>query len=119
KHVKVAIAGDGADELFGSYLSHRLAFPLANYSKFVETGNADLIAPFQNQPDYLKSLYEPEDWRWRGKLLVLSEQEKVDLYHPSIRSEMGAFSSLDLLRRDFENLTARDPLNRILEAEFK
>jgi asparagine synthase (glutamine-hydrolysing) len=32
RHVKVAIAGDGADELFGSYLSHRLALPLANYS---------------------------------------------------------------------------------------
>ena len=25
RHVKVAVAGDGADELFGSYLSHRVA----------------------------------------------------------------------------------------------
>ena len=25
QHVKVAVAGDGADELFGSYLSHRMA----------------------------------------------------------------------------------------------
>src|SRR5262249_1579787 len=30
RHAKVALGGDGADELFGSYLSHRLAVPLAN-----------------------------------------------------------------------------------------
>ena len=29
RHVKVAVSGDGADELFGSYLSHRLAEPIA------------------------------------------------------------------------------------------
>src|SRR5262249_14312968 len=34
RHVKVALAGDGADELFGSYLSHRLAYPLANWARF-------------------------------------------------------------------------------------
>jgi asparagine synthase (glutamine-hydrolysing) len=58
KHVKVGLTGDGADELFGSYLSHRMA----------ASGNhAD----------------EP-DWVWRSKLFVFQEEEKRKLYSPDI-----------------------------------
>ena len=35
RHVKVALSGDGADELFGSYLSHRLALPLAQLPRYL------------------------------------------------------------------------------------
>src|SRR5262245_14406536 len=48
RHVKVALAGDGADELFGSYLSHRLAQPLANYQQYLRSGDASLIRPFDD-----------------------------------------------------------------------
>jgi Asparagine synthase. len=57
----VAIAGDGADELFGSYLSHRLALPLANYAEYVRSGDASLIRPFETQPDFLARAWP----RWR------------------------------------------------------
>ena len=93
RHVKVAVSGDGADELFGSYLSHRMAFAKA------QEGD------------------EP-DWYWRARLLVLSEQEKHDLYSPAIRDALADTSTAVHLRLAFEQLTARDPLNRILEAEF-
>jgi asparagine synthase (glutamine-hydrolysing) len=94
RHVKVAVSGDGADELFGSYLSHRMAFAQA------QKGN------------------EP-DWEWRAKLLVMSEEEKRGLYAPHIRDALADTSTAEHLRRAFEGLTARDPLNRILEAEFR
>ena len=93
RHVKVAISGDGADELFGSYLSHRMAFAKA------QAGN------------------EP-DWDWRAQLLVLSEEEKRELYSPQVRDALADTSTALHLRRAFDHLTARDPLNRILEAEF-
>ena len=60
EHVKVALSGDGADELFASYLPHRLAQPLAyaaaNPWALTEGANAgrDLLAPFECEPDRLK-----------------------------------------------------------------
>jgi asparagine synthase (glutamine-hydrolysing) len=54
RHVKVAVAGDGADELFGSYLSHRVAAGAEAMA-----GTAGLA-----------------DWEWRARLFVLNEEEK-------------------------------------------
>jgi asparagine synthase (glutamine-hydrolysing) len=119
QHVKVAVSGDGADELFGSYLSHRLAFPLSRYEEYRRTGDAGLIRPFDAQPEFLASLAEDEDWKWRAKLFVYNEEEKASLYSADISERMRAYSSRELLRRDFSTLTARDPLNRILEGEFR
>ena len=93
RHVKVAIAGDGADELFGSYLSHRMALPEA------EKGA------------------EP-DWQWRARLLVMSDEEKCRLYTPDIRAALADVSTTEHLKAAFAHLTAQDPLNRVLEAEF-
>ena len=109
KHVKVAVSGDGADELFGSYLSHRLAQPLAQLDQYRGT----------DQFDYLSRLYEDEDWKWRAKLFVLSDDEKMDLYTSEIAEKMRCFSSRWQLQQYFSNLTATDPLNRVLEAEFR
>jgi asparagine synthase (glutamine-hydrolysing) len=97
RHVKVAVAGDGADELFGSYLSHRVA------------------AGAERMP----SLDGLDDWAWRSRLLVFDEEEKGSLYSAEVRSALAGISTVDHVRHVFEELTARDPLNRVLEAEFR
>lgn len=117
KSVKVAVSGDGADELFGSYLSHRLAFPLANWQKFLETGNVDLIRPFENQTDFLKSLSDKPQWQWRAELMVFSQAEKEALLAQKQR-ELVKTGAISRLKQSFDEPTAKDALNRILEAEF-
>ena len=91
KFVKVAQTGDGADELFGSYLSHRMAAE----RKQVE-----------------------EDRRWRYRLLTFTDEEKDELYSKDMRRAVSGISTQEHLGRYFSDLTAQDPLNRMLEAEF-
>jgi asparagine synthase (glutamine-hydrolysing) len=97
RHVKVAVAGDGADELFGSYLSHRVAAGV----------------------ERIPALDGLDDWMWRSRLLVFDDDEKSDLYSGDVRAALAGVSTREHLRDAFAHLTARDPLNRVLEAEFR
>ncbi len=119
RHVKVAVSGDGADELFGSYLSHRLAVPLSSYAAYVRTGNANLIRPFDTDPALLERLAGMDEAAWRQELCVFTDEEKSRLYAPDVAGVMRAFSTKEHLGREFARLTAVDPLNRVLEAEFR
>jgi asparagine synthase (glutamine-hydrolysing) len=119
RHVKVALAGDGADELFGSYLSHRLALPLANLQAWRETAEPSLIRPFDHEPERLAALEAPTDWQWRCRLHVFSEADKQTLLTPEARRALGDASTEALTAREYAELTAKDPLNRVLEAEFR
>ena len=97
QHVKVAVAGDGADELFGSYRSHRIA------------------AGIEPAP----ASHSGADWEWRSALFAISDEEKLALYSPDVRAALAGVSTREHLRQAFAGVTARDPLNRMLEAEFR
>lgn len=118
RHVKVAIAGDGADELFGSYLSHRLAMPLSSYAEYRRTGDARLIRPFEDRSEVLPRLAGKEEWAWRHELCVFTDGEKANLYAPDVAPLLRGVSTREHLRRQFAALTTTDPLNRVLAAEF-
>lgn len=117
KHVKVAVSGDGADELFGSYLSHRLASPIANLKKFDTTGELNLIRPFENDLNYLREISENTQPEWRNKLFVYSEAEKKSLLSSAL--DTSGFKSIpQKMDLEFAQLQSKQPLNRILEWEF-
>jgi asparagine synthase (glutamine-hydrolysing) len=127
KHVKVAISGDAADELFGSYLSHRVAQPMHHF-KFlygkVKDGTLteeekDLLKPCDI--DFLTDLYKKsggDDVKWRYQLGVFSDEEKGLLLTPDFRSNIDHPSTLSLFAENFNQTTSKDPLNRILEMEW-
>jgi asparagine synthase (glutamine-hydrolysing) len=127
RHVKVALSGDAADELFGSYLSHRVAQPMhhfkAMYDK-VRSGTlteteADFFKPCDMS--FLSDLYRRsggDDVRWRYQLGVFTDEQKQDLLSREFLSRLNGTGTQALFAAHFRETTTRDPLNRILEMEW-
>lgn len=128
KHVKVALSGDGADELFGSYLSHRVARPIHHYRVLAHKISAggltdeekDLFKPCDIS--FLKDLYDKgcgDEASSRYHLYLFNDTEKKQLLTGVFRKCSDTLDTLALVKSQFAGLTAKDPLNRILEMEWK
>ena len=127
KHVKVALSGDAADELFGSYLSHRAAQPMYHFKRLyqkVKDGTLtneeeELFRPCDIR--FLEDLFlksEGDEAKWRYHLTVFTDEEKEYFLSPYFKSKSNGIRSFNLVREYFNNITSRDPLNRILEMEW-
>lgn len=115
KHVKVALSGDGADELFGSYLAHRLAAPVYNYIQGRKDGNLSSVnwQSYKDNKDYVMNLAEENPWDWRAKLYAFSDKEKEKL----LLTDVTPYSSKEIIKKHFLEGTAEDPLNKVLELD--
>ncbi|MFH1453383.1 MAG: asparagine synthase (glutamine-hydrolyzing) [Armatimonadota bacterium] len=115
KHVKVALSGDGADELFGSYLAHRLAYPIHNYVAAKKSGNLDSVdwQCCKDNKEYVMSLAEENIWDWRSKLYPFSDKDKSKL----LSSDTKPYNSNLMIKKYFLESTAQDPLNKVLELD--
>lgn len=127
QHVKVALSGDGSDELFGSYLSHRTAQPFSHLSRLyakLQNGmlneeEKELFRPCDI--GFLTKLYElsgGDDVPWRYHLFLATDDEKSTLMTDDFRKKIHDADTLSLIRGYFREVTSKDPLNRILEMEW-
>jgi len=127
KHVKVALSGDAADELFGSYLSHRVAQPMDHFKILhnkvddgtLTDGERDLFKPCDIP--FLSDLYQKsggDDVSWRYQLGVFTDEQKQDILSQNFLARLNGASSYAIFAENFQNTTTRDPLNRILEMEW-
>lgn len=126
KHVKVAISGDGADELFGSYRIHRLAYPLARLNDLTG-GKGDISRLNSNQRrdieaygfplDYLARFRGKDPANWHSKLSVFSENEKMKLLSKNVRSKTSGCSTLGYYKEVYSRSRSHDVLNRVLQVE--
>jgi len=131
QHVKVALSGDGSDELFASYLPHRLARPIHNYVAFAKLGKGDYedlsrkdlesLNPYhaREQFQYLKGVASSSQSKWRMKLAVFNEEEKQMLFSTEFKDILGDYRTDNLYSAYLEDGTTSDPLNSVLEIDQK
>lgn len=129
EHVKVALSGDGADELFASYLTHRLAFPVEALLSFRAQGKARredlapeelaLLAPFDSpgQYNFLDRIAAPRQALWRDHLSVFPLAERLELLSPEFLAALPEGERVDPYAELEAWLTAGDALNRVLEVD--
>jgi asparagine synthase (glutamine-hydrolysing) len=121
--VKVALSGDGADDLFASYGHHRLVWPIAAmrqaWHEGKEVKETDLGA-FQGNKKFVADLATLAPWEWRLAYAAFQDHEKELLLTPKGQDYFGKVSTADFLK-DFYDQSRReeDDLNRMLYLDIQ
>lgn len=129
RHITVAVSGDGADELFASYLAERLSFPMEALFALdpggtrawedFDAAERAALAPFDAPGPFafLRRVADPDVAVWRDRLSVFSHDERRELLSPEFLDAAGAAVGRNPYGDLARGLTARDALNRNLEID--
>jgi asparagine synthase (glutamine-hydrolysing) len=123
QHVTVALSGDGADDIFGSYGHHRLVAPIAALQQAQAAGRPldDVdYGFFEDRQDFVRDLARMPPWEWRLAYAAFTDAEKDALWSPAGRDWLGKYSTSGYLRTLYEDgLDAADDLNRMLALDIR
>lgn len=125
RHVKCALSGDGADELFGSYHSHKLTGPFTYFAKAKQQGllpfelDSSRLCPFQEELDLLENLYQQtggSEIKLACQMLGATDELKglflnEDYFGESVTSN----ATQQLVTAFYQDVNAATPLNRTLQ----
>lgn len=113
KNVKVALSGDGADELFGSYADHRMAAAVdaVRSEQVVEQG-----AYFAERRTFVEACAAQSDAAWRTRFCAFTDEEKRALLAPGLNV---LESSADLLAPLYDESPGPDAVARTLEVDCR
>ncbi len=118
QHVTVALSGDGADDMFGSYGHHRLVWPLAALQR-ARAENRDAsdvdLSFFKGKEDFVAGLAGLPPWEWRLAYGAFMEHEKTALLSNSGRELLNGHGTPCFLKKIYDQCDPRaDELNKIL-----
>ena len=124
QHVKVMLSGDGADDQFGSYGHHRLAFVLRDLAEARQRGIPDPYAevdlgPLRGQEDFVRTFEGLAPWEVRTFFGAFPDKEKFQLLSPDFQHWVQEYSAVSFMRQFWDKGTAQDPLNSLLEADVQ
>lgn len=124
KHVKVVLSGDGADDQFGSYGHHRLALVLRDLAEARNRGVSNPYAevdlgPLQGKEDFVRNFEGLAPWEIRTHFGAFPDADKLQLLSPDCKHWVQEYSAASFMRRFWDQGTAQDPLNALLEADVQ
>jgi asparagine synthase (glutamine-hydrolysing) len=123
-HVKVVLTGDGADDLFASYGHHRLVWPLCALAEARAAGAADPyktadLSPLENRQDLVRRFERLPLSAVRANFSAFSSECKRALLNTPAGRSLLIYDAAELLRPLFDDSTAKDELNRMLDADIR